>query len=294
MTNNQKASIESAREFAVSAHGNQKYGDEPYSVHLDDVARTVAELGFSGDELQIIAMLHDVLEDTEASRTEIGARFGSRVLQSVEQLTRVHKNWGEILYFSSMDERAFAVKLADRLSNVRALGRSGAGSANKHRKLLQKYDEEMMWLTIRVGFGLGDRYRKATALVEEAISAAAVRLGVDELDSAKLRRELERRLNDSFLGDGPVKSVNEGETYSVLVLDMNYEDRQTVGGFKTLEAATEYARNRVKASVDELRKPGQTLKDLTELYYLYGESASVIEASVYFSITEILAEEGSD
>ena len=61
MTNHQQASTESAREFAVSAHGNQKYGDEPYSVHLDDVARTVEELGFFGDELQVLLPVQDFL-----------------------------------------------------------------------------------------------------------------------------------------------------------------------------------------------------------------------------------------
>ncbi len=212
MTNQRQASTASAREFAVSAHGSQKYGDEPYSVHLDAVTRTLGELGFSGDELQIIAMLHDVLEDTKVSATQIGEQFGSRVLESVEQLTR--QNTAPLLYFGTMDERAFAVKLADRLSNVRALGGAGVGFADKHRRLLQEYRGDMVFVTNRAS-AFDDRYAKAVVLLEEALTAAAIRVGVDQPDQAVLPKYF-------IVGDRPVKSVptNEGGL-DVLAYDWN-------------------------------------------------------------------------
>ena len=52
-----------ARAFAIKAHGDRKYGSKPYVVHLDDVARTAVELGFTSPEHQVVAFLHDVLKD---------------------------------------------------------------------------------------------------------------------------------------------------------------------------------------------------------------------------------------
>ena len=58
--------IEEARNFAIKAHGHQKYGDSPYVVHLDAVAGTLERFGHAGDtNLIAAAYLHDTLEDTE-------------------------------------------------------------------------------------------------------------------------------------------------------------------------------------------------------------------------------------
>jgi (p)ppGpp synthase/HD superfamily hydrolase len=58
-----------AKEFAIIAHGDQKYGEHPYSVHVDEVAHIASEYG----ELdEAVAFLHDVVEDTET--TEEGRR----------------------------------------------------------------------------------------------------------------------------------------------------------------------------------------------------------------------------
>ena len=207
MTNQKQESPQGAREFAVSAHGDQKYGDQPYAVHLDDVSRTLAELGFSDDELQMIAMLHDVLEDTHASASEIAERFGVGVLEAVKQLTC--GDVGALVYFSSMGESAMTVKLADRPSNVRALGQAGSASEDKHRGLLQKYKSDMLFVATRASAiarrsASGDQLRNAVKLLEEALSAAAVRLGVDEPDRADLPEYF-------IVGDRPVKSVPTDE-----------------------------------------------------------------------------------
>jgi (p)ppGpp synthase/HD superfamily hydrolase len=56
-----------AREFAIKAHGEQKYGEFPYSVHLDEVA-TIAKP--YGESAEIVAYLHDVIEDTSVTKKE--------------------------------------------------------------------------------------------------------------------------------------------------------------------------------------------------------------------------------
>jgi hypothetical protein len=55
--------IQRAREFALQAHGNQRYGSHPYSYHLDAVADLLAPFG---DEAQIAAYLHDTGEHTKS------------------------------------------------------------------------------------------------------------------------------------------------------------------------------------------------------------------------------------
>jgi (p)ppGpp synthase/HD superfamily hydrolase len=67
-----------ARAFALSAHGEQRYGTHPYVVHLSAVRATLAEFGHAG-ELLVAAWLHDTLEDTTATRVEMRAEFGAEV-----------------------------------------------------------------------------------------------------------------------------------------------------------------------------------------------------------------------
>ena len=69
------------------------------------------------------------------------------------------------------------------------------------------------------------------------------------------------------------------EDFSVLVIDMAHYDAgedTVVRGFQTFEAAKEYARRRVRASVEELRAPGQSKEELRRLWHIFGEDAAVI------------------
>ena len=68
--------IEEARKFAINAHGDQKYGELPYHVHLDAVAEIASEYG---ETVQIIAYLHDVAEDTSVQLQDIEREFGKFV-----------------------------------------------------------------------------------------------------------------------------------------------------------------------------------------------------------------------
>lgn len=51
------------RDFAIQAHGDQKYGDEPYVVHLDQVWAILCEYGYNGYWYKAGAYIHDILED---------------------------------------------------------------------------------------------------------------------------------------------------------------------------------------------------------------------------------------
>ena len=68
------------------------------------------------------------------------------------------------------------------------------------------------------------------------------------------------------------------EGFSVLVIDMAHYDAgedAVVRGFQTFGAAKEYARRRVRASVEELRAPGQSKAELRRLWHIFGEDALV-------------------
>ena len=72
--------------------------------------------------------------------------------------------------------------------------------------------------------------------------------------------------------------------FTVLVFDMaktgEPDGEHMVSGFGTLDAATSYAIARVRASVEELRNPQITATELSQLWHLYGEDCSVLNANV--------------
>lgn len=125
---------EKARAFAVAAHGDQRYGEHPYSLHLDAVASLAEPFG---DEAVVIAYLHDAVEDTDVTVKAIEADFGSRVSACVDLLTdgpganrkeRKAKTYARLATVQAPDEVALVVKAADRLANVRACVADGRES----------------------------------------------------------------------------------------------------------------------------------------------------------------------
>src|SRR5262249_47188021 len=76
--------IARARAFAVAAHGDQKYGDLSYSVHLDAVAELLASFG---ELAQVVGYLHDVVEDTSVPLEVVRREFGDRVAAYVALVT---------------------------------------------------------------------------------------------------------------------------------------------------------------------------------------------------------------
>ena len=118
--------IEQARQFAVTAHGNQRYGDRPYSFHLDAVAELATAYG---DDARIVAYLHDTVEDTAIELTEIETRFGERIARCVAILTdapgadrreRKARTYHKMSQVDGDELLALIVKAADRLANIKA------------------------------------------------------------------------------------------------------------------------------------------------------------------------------
>src|SRR4029078_4121431 len=76
--------VSQARSFAIAANADQKYGDQPYSYHLDAVAELLAPFG---EEAQIVGYLHDVVEDSPVSLQGAREKFGDRVASCVALVT---------------------------------------------------------------------------------------------------------------------------------------------------------------------------------------------------------------
>ena len=126
--------IRAAYEFAAKAHAGQKRKDgSPYVTHPLAVARIVADELHLDSESIMAALLHDTIEDTEATHEDIARLFSPTVadlVEGVSKLTRVQftskveeqmENLRKMLLAMSKDIRVILVKISDRLHNMRTM-----------------------------------------------------------------------------------------------------------------------------------------------------------------------------
>ncbi|HEV3241855.1 MAG TPA: bifunctional (p)ppGpp synthetase/guanosine-3',5'-bis(diphosphate) 3'-pyrophosphohydrolase [Methyloceanibacter sp.] len=129
-----EALLNRAYVYAMKAHGNQKRASgAPFFSHPLEVAAILAEMRLD-DATIATALLHDTIEDTGATRSEIDALFGAEIGSLVDGLTKIKKldlvtkkaeqaeNFRKLLLAISSDIRVLLVKFADRLHNMRTLG----------------------------------------------------------------------------------------------------------------------------------------------------------------------------
>lgn len=131
-----QALYEKAYEFAKEKHETQKrIGGDPYITHPVAVADILKKEGYD-IEYQIVALFHDLLEDTDATEDEIRSIGGEEVLQAVKLLTK-EKGYDMQTYVNRIRQNpiAYAVKGADRLHNLRT-----ASCTSRHFR--QKYITE--------------------------------------------------------------------------------------------------------------------------------------------------------
>jgi guanosine-3',5'-bis(diphosphate) 3'-pyrophosphohydrolase len=128
-----EALLNKAYVYAMQKHGHQKRASgDPYFSHPLEVAAILTDM--HADEATIaVALLHDTIEDTTATRQEIDELFGPDMGYLVEGLTKLKKldlvsrkaeqaeNLRKLLLAISEDVRVLLVKLADRLHNMRTL-----------------------------------------------------------------------------------------------------------------------------------------------------------------------------
>jgi GTP diphosphokinase / guanosine-3',5'-bis(diphosphate) 3'-diphosphatase len=128
-----EALLNRAYVYAMKAHSNQKRkSGQPYFMHPLEVAAILTEYKLD-DATIATALLHDVIEDTDATRAEIEQLFGLEIGALVDGLTKIKRldlvskkaeqaeNFRKLLVAISTDIRVLLVKLADRLHNMRTL-----------------------------------------------------------------------------------------------------------------------------------------------------------------------------
>ncbi|WAJ26616.1 RelA/SpoT family protein [Antarcticirhabdus aurantiaca] len=133
--------------YAMQKHGSQKRASgDPYFSHPLEVAAILTDMRL--DEATVaVALLHDTIEDTDATRKEIDQIFGMKIGQLVEGLTKIKRldlvskkaeqaeNLRKLLLAIADDVRVLLVKLADRLHNMRTLGHM---RADKRARIAQE------------------------------------------------------------------------------------------------------------------------------------------------------------
>ncbi|ABA57715.1 RelA/SpoT protein [Nitrosococcus oceani ATCC 19707] len=129
-----QSEIRRAYDFAVVAHGEQKRrSGEPYITHPLAVAGIMAEMHMD-HQCVMAALLHDVLEDTGATKADLAQYFSEEVAELVDGVSKLAQinatsrehaqaeNLRKMLLAMTRDIRVILLKLADRLHNMRTLG----------------------------------------------------------------------------------------------------------------------------------------------------------------------------
>jgi GTP pyrophosphokinase len=157
-----RALVRKAFNFAAEAHKNmRRKSGEPYIIHPVEVARLVAsEIGLGKTSI-ICALLHDVVEDTEYTLSDIENLFGKKVAKIIDGLTKIEdifdknstsiqaENFKKMLLTLSDDVRVILIKLADRLHNMRTLD-----AMPQHKQLKIASETLMLYAPLAHRFGL--------------------------------------------------------------------------------------------------------------------------------------------
>lgn len=248
--------IERAFRFAKAAHkGVRRRSGEPYILHPIAVAKIViSELGLGSTSI-CAAFLHDVVEDTEFTKEDIEANFGSKIASIVEGLTKISggifgdkaslqaENFRKLLLSMSTDIRVVLIKMADRLHNMRTLGSMRPEKQYKiagetlyvyaplaHRlglykikdeleDLAFKYEHPQKYAEIMAKVSEGEHHREE--IVEEFV--APVR---EKLDAAGFKYEIKARVKSAYsiYNKMETKKIPFEEIYDIYAVRVIFEN----------------------------------------------------------------------
>ena len=147
--------------YAMKAHGTQtRASGDPYFSHPIEVAGILTDLKLDTASI-VTALLHDVVEDTEASLEDLEEKFGIEIARLVDGVTKLGRlelqseetkhaeNFRKLLVAMSEDIRVLLVKLADRLHNMQTL--RFIGSEEKRRRIARETMDIYAPLAERIG-----------------------------------------------------------------------------------------------------------------------------------------------
>jgi GTP pyrophosphokinase len=154
--------INKAYNFGKKAHGSQtRASGDPFFSHPFEVANILVQMKLDENSI-ITALLHDVIEDTLATKEEIKKIFGIEIANLVDGVTKLSKinlqqtnknkqveNLRKFILAISEDIRVLFVKLADRLHNMRTI--KFLKDSNKKKKISNETLEIFAPLADRIG-----------------------------------------------------------------------------------------------------------------------------------------------
>ncbi|WP_316859637.1 bifunctional (p)ppGpp synthetase/guanosine-3',5'-bis(diphosphate) 3'-pyrophosphohydrolase [uncultured Cohaesibacter sp.] len=250
--NADEALLNKAYVYSMRKHGTQKRASgDPYFVHPLEVAGILTDLRLD-DGTIAAGLLHDTLEDTDATRAELDRLFGEEIGKLVEGLTKISQldlvsrrtkqaeNLRKLLLAISDDVRVLIVKLADRLHNMRTL--HFVPDHKRHRIAQETIDiyaplaERMGMQDIREELeGLSFKY-----INPEAYDAISARLDEVRQRNKTLISEIEGELEKTFSERGLTASVRgrEKRAYSIFRKmqrqNIGFEQLSDIYGFRVL------------------------------------------------------------
>ncbi|MDP3898070.1 MAG: bifunctional (p)ppGpp synthetase/guanosine-3',5'-bis(diphosphate) 3'-pyrophosphohydrolase [Mesorhizobium sp.] len=214
-----EALLNKAYVYAMQKHGHQRRASgDPYFSHPLEVAAILTEMHL--DEATIaVALLHDTIEDTTATRQEIDELFGPDIGRLVEGLTKLKRldlvskkaeqaeNLRKLLLAISEDVRVLLVKLADRLHNMRTLQHV------PESKRLRIAEETMeIYAPLAGRMGMQDMREELEELAFRFVNPDAYRTVTERLSgfvekSRPVIEEIEKTLSAMFAENGIKASV---------------------------------------------------------------------------------------
>ena len=154
-------SLNRAYVFAMKVHGSQKRASgDPYFSHPIEVAGILTGIKLDCSTI-VTALLHDTVEDTDATIKDIERLFGDEIAQLVDGVTKLSRielqsdhtqqaeNFRKLLLAMSDDIRVLLVKLADRLHNMRTL--HYVADPEKRRRIARETMDIYAPLAARIG-----------------------------------------------------------------------------------------------------------------------------------------------
>ncbi len=154
--------IREAYEFAAAAHEGQiRQSGDAFLWHPLEVAEILADLKLDVPSIAV-GLLHDTVEDTRCTLEEIERRFGKKIADLVEGVTKIGKiefktheekqaeNFRKMILSMAADIRVILIKLADRLHNMRTLEHL---SESKQKRIAQETLDIYAPLANRLGIG---------------------------------------------------------------------------------------------------------------------------------------------
>ena len=230
-TEDQLHKLEHAIDFATSAHeGQKRLSGEPYIIHPLAVASTLIEWSMDIDTV-LAGILHDTVEDTDATLETIEKLFGHDVAFLVDGVTKVSQaragmrnlesylpqtkdNLSKLLIAVGQDVRVIIIKLADRLHNVSTLQYM---DKSKQLKIARESLEVFAPMADRLGMGqvrmqleelafsyLDTReFKRLKNVMKKRLGKSTRKLGI-------VRQEVEQELKKQQIEaeiDGRVKSI---------------------------------------------------------------------------------------